>query len=46
MERLFRSPSDRADLRRRSLKRAADFSWEHTVDRTIAAYRTALENPA
>ena len=33
----------RAELSRRSLQQAARFSWQHTMELTLAAYREALE---
>lgn len=42
MRLLLDSPELRADLRERGLQRARQFSWERTIDLTLAAYRTAL----
>jgi glycosyltransferase involved in cell wall biosynthesis len=38
---LYRSPSLRADMSRRSLERARRFSWERCTRETLAAYRAA-----
>jgi len=43
MLRLYRDGALRAELARRSLERAARFSWERTAEQTVAAYHSALE---
>ena len=40
---LVRDPARRAAWAERSLARAAEFSWAHTAEKTVAAYRAALE---
>lgn len=42
IERLVGDDALRADLRRRGLERAADFSWERTASATAGAYRRAV----
>jgi glycosyltransferase involved in cell wall biosynthesis len=42
MRALLDSPELRADLRERGLQRARHFSWERTMQLTLAAYQTAL----
>jgi alpha-1,3-rhamnosyl/mannosyltransferase len=39
---LLASASDRGDLRRRGLARAAQFSWERTAELTAAVYRELM----
>jgi glycosyltransferase involved in cell wall biosynthesis len=41
IEKLVGSPETRATLRARGLRRAAEFSWTRTVERTVAAYTRA-----
>lgn len=42
MERVYGDAALRADLSRRALERAAQFSWARTVEETVAVYRKAL----
>ena len=42
MLRVYRDTAMRERMRARSLERAALFSWERCLDRTVAAYRAAL----
>jgi glycosyltransferase involved in cell wall biosynthesis len=36
--RIVADPALRADLRQRGLKRASEFTWERTAERTLAVY--------
>lgn len=45
MRRILEDPALAADLRRRGLARAAEFSWERTARETIAVYEKVLRAP-
>jgi glycosyltransferase involved in cell wall biosynthesis len=42
MDRLLRSPEERRSWTERGRRRAADFTWKHAAERTLAAYEAAL----
>ena len=45
MERIWRDQTLRADLRRRGLARARDFTWDRTARLTLEVYRRVLDGP-
>jgi glycosyltransferase involved in cell wall biosynthesis len=46
MERVLTDPALQADLRKKGLERAAQFSWDKTARETIAVYRRVMEQAA
>lgn len=44
MERLMREPALRDELRKKSLRRAEDFSWDRVVDRYVSLYRDLIHH--
>lgn len=46
IESVVLSPDAAADLRRRGMERARQFTWRRSAELTLAAYRAALSDPA
>lgn len=46
MAELLEDADARAELRRRGLKRASQYSWERVADQTVAVYRSVLAAPS